>query len=113
LWRSSLYFVKSPIGQEVITTTSDKIRICLMNYDSEYKSKNRWQTPLGVLLALIPSLVAAEFKDFLGLSASVWQAIFVVGSILCAAYLVHSLRLAYKFRSAGDIECLIKKLKNG
>lgn len=99
------------VGQEFVLTTSDKIRICLREHQEAIKAQNDWITPLGILLSLVASLVAADFKQFLGLTADIWKAMFIFGAIFCFAWLVYAIYLAFSLRKTSSIEHLIEKLK--
>ena len=100
------------IAQEFIHTTSDKIKLCLIENQDVLKAKIGWITPLGILIALVAALVTADFKKtFLGLKPEVWESMFIISSILCFLWLIYALRRSYKFRGKGGIEDVIKKLK--
>lgn len=100
------------IAQEFIHITSDKIKLCLLENQEVLKAKTGWITPLGILIALIAALVTADFKKtFLGLKPEVWEALFIISSILCSIWLIHALCRSYKYRHKGGIEDVIKKLK--
>lgn len=100
------------IAQEFIYTTSDKVRLCLLENREVLKAKISWITPLGILIALIAALVTADFKKtFLGLKPEIWEALFIISSILCFLWLIYALGRSYKFRGKGGIEDVIKKLK--
>lgn len=102
--------ITSNIGQDVIVTTADKVRLCLLGHEKAIKARIAWTAPLGVLLALLPSLVAADFKPFLALRPEEWKAVFVVGSIATAVWLLQSLWSVMQSRGKGDIEVIIRTL---
>lgn len=99
------------ISQEILVITVDKAKLCLIEHQSILKAQRDWIAPAGILLALITSLVAADFKDFLMLKAEVWQAIFIILSIACGIWLVMALLCAYRNRGKGQVDELIEKLK--
>jgi hypothetical protein len=103
--------VHKNVAQEFVVTTSDKIRICLRDYQAALKAQNDWLTPLGILLTLLASLVAADFRQFLGLSSEIWKATFIVGSAICFIWLAHAVCWAIKLRKASDVEYIIERLK--
>ncbi len=104
--------VHTNLDQEVIITTKDKIKLALSETKDILESKRLWTTPLGTFLSLFVTLLTADFKEkSFGLTSSVWQAIFVISSIVSIGYLIKSLYLLYKFRDKGDIEEIIKQLK--
>lgn len=99
------------VGQEIVITTSDKIRLCLREHQAALKARNDWITPLGVFLTLIASLVAADFKSVLGITADVWKAFFIMGVLISLIWLFRSIYWAIKLWKKGDIEIIIERLK--
>jgi hypothetical protein len=87
----------------------DKSRLCLLKHRDAISKKNEWVTPFGLLLSFGTTLVAADFKDFV-LTKSVWQALFVMASILCAGWFCRAAALAWKHRNAGDVETIVMEL---
>lgn len=108
LKRSSIH---PNIAQEFVVTTADKIKISLIEHRAALKAQNDWVTPLGMLLALIPSLIATDFKQFLGIEPNVWQALFLLGSIGCFGWFIYAIIISIKLRKKSDIEYVIEQLK--
>lgn len=58
-------------------------------YKNSIRVKKRdFVAPSAALLAVLLTLLTAKFHDALTISASTWQAIFIVVAVLCAARLV-------------------------
>lgn len=110
LFESSV--VHKNVAQEIVVTTEDKIRLCLIEYKDVLNAKTDWIAPAGILAALITTLVAADFRQFLGLSSEVWRALFMIGSMISAFSLLRALYTAIKYRGYDRIESIIKKLKH-
>ena len=64
--------------QEIIAINEDKLRLILKDYEDSIKVNTDWQTPLGLFISILTTLLTADFHDFLGLTKAVWQAIFVI-----------------------------------
>lgn len=73
--------VHSKLSQEVLVTTSDKLRLCLIKHRSKLSSRTDFIAPLGILLTLVTTLVVSSFDS------PVWQAVFMLGSLLAAIWL--------------------------
>lgn len=101
------------ISQEVIITTVDKIRLCLHDYKDTLKAQTDWVAPAGILITLVATLSAADFKLFLGLNSDVWKALFIFGSIMSAISLIRALNNVRKIRGKNDVESIIQNLKQG
>jgi hypothetical protein len=99
------------VGQDFIATTRDKLELALIRYEQGLRARGEWIAPLGILLALLPSLLGAQFSDFLGFRKEVWQALYVVGAVLSAVWLFLSLVRLYRSRSERGIEAIIQRLR--
>lgn len=95
---------------DVIIISEDKLENCFMKHKEILSSKTEWLIPFGIVLTLLATLVTCDFHDW-GLSKEYWHAIFVIGLIVCLVWLIISLMKAYKYRTQGDVETLIEKIK--
>lgn len=98
-------------SQEFIITTSDKLRLSLVEFQEASKARTDWITPFGILLALVSTLVAADFKDFLGMTPDTWQAIFISGSVICFLWLLWAVYQAIRYHSKSNIDYVIQAVK--
>lgn len=101
------------VGQEFITTTRDKTELALIRYDRALRSRDKWIAPLGVLLAVLPSLLGAQFGDFLGIKRAVWEAAYMLVALGSTLWLVQSLLAAYHSREQRGIARVIKEMREG
>jgi hypothetical protein len=83
--------VYSNLGQEIIITTEDKIRLCLIEHLSRMEKKNAWVAPLGILLTIIIVFPTTTFREFLFLSADTWKAIFVMAGLMAIVWLIRTI----------------------
>lgn len=100
------------ISQNIVVTTEDKIRLCLIKYKESLDAHKEWVAPASVLIALITTLIAADFKQFLSLSSEVWKSLFIFGSILCGYLLIRAWKKSSKYKG-NNIESIIEDLKQG
>lgn len=98
------------LNQEVVVTTVDKVRLCLMKNRDWLTAKKEWLTPLGIFLALITTLVAAEFRNFI-FEPSVWTSIYVIGTLISLVWLLKSGYTALKNKNSGSIESIVDEIK--
>lgn len=94
-------------SQELIVTTVDKAKICLMENLANIEKRNAWMTPAGILITLIITLTTTTPKDFI-INANIWQAIFILGGIIASVWLIISL---YKLPKSKKIDDVLKELK--
>ncbi|WFR64292.1 hypothetical protein P9222_09025 [Paenibacillus amylolyticus] len=103
--------VHKNLNQDIIITTTDKINLALIDQEKYLHSKRDWITPLSILLAVIASLVAADFKTFLTVSADSWKAVFILIGISSIVWLIKCGIRAYKYRNKGSNREFIDRLK--
>lgn len=102
--------VHKNLCQDVLVTTEDKVRLCLLKHKERLNMRNEWMVPLGIFLTLIAALCAADFKVFI-LKAEVWEAIFLLSAVISFVWFVISVIRAWKCRGENDIEVIITTLK--
>ncbi len=103
--------VYSNVDQEIIVTTEDKIRLCLIEHLSKLEKKDSWITPFGILLTIIIIFPTTDFKDFLFLSADTWEAIFILSGLICIGWLIKSLWHLRVSSSLDEVVNIIKQTK--
>ena len=103
---SEVYLITLP--QDVITTTEDKLRLCLSDYLKKMEKKKSWLTPMGLTISFTLTLMTSSFKD-LGLSAATWRALFIIGVIAAFSWLIYSIIEASRSVKIEDIIIELKK----
>src|SRR6266550_8301890 len=98
------------VGQEMVITTVDKLRLCLIENRDSLADKREWVTPLGLFVTLSATLAATDFHDFL-LKAAVWNAIYIIGAAGCLLWLVRAIAKAWNNRNLGSIDTIIARIK--
>lgn len=99
----------SNLKQEVIIVTSDRLELCLRNHLDSVAAKAAWITPASLLITFVATLCASTFHDVFNLKAAVWEAIFVLLSLVSAIWLVYVVWRARNTRTS--LEALIKEVK--
>jgi len=103
---SELYLTSLP--QDVIATTEDKLRLTLIDNLKKMEKKKGWLTPLGLVISLTLTLMMSGFKDW-GLTMDTWRAIFIIGDIASAAWLVYAVIEAFRSVKIDDVVAELKK----
>lgn len=91
---SSLMYVENVhtnVGQVVMTTTEDKIRLCLHDHLKTIESRQGWIAPLGVAITIFVTLLTSDFKDKFGIKKEAWQSFFLTFLVISVAWLIASL----------------------
>jgi undecaprenyl pyrophosphate phosphatase UppP len=95
--------------QTLINITEDRLRLKLIDYEEVNSARRRYEFPLGVLIALVPTLLtASEFRNVFGLKADTWQALFVIATILSGVAVLWTL---WRGRDSCSIDDLVKRIK--
>lgn len=102
--------VHKSLHQEVILTTADKVRLCLIDHKDRLAAKREWTLPFGVLITALAAILTAEFQKFI-LDGPVWKAIFVLVTIGSAIWFIVAAKKAWNSRNAGDVEGIVQELK--
>lgn len=100
------------IRQGLIHITEDKLKVILIEHQDSNRLFYSWSTPLGIFLSCFVASITSSFNDMLGLSASTWQALFILSSIITGIWLILSLISAIKHSKERRIDDLIEKIKN-
>lgn len=95
-------------SQQYIITTSDRLKLCLLENLKKAEKKHDWVAPFGVFLAIGTTFVTTTFRDWV-LPAKAWEGIFLLLGIASIFWCVVSLKSAlYKI----DIDIIIKEIQN-
>jgi hypothetical protein len=98
----------SNLGQHVIMTTEDKIRLTVTEHLQRMEQRNGWVAPLGVLISIVAAFVTADFKDIV-LTAAQWHALFVFAGIASFGWLCRSIWVAINAPSVEDFIAALKR----
>lgn len=99
--------VHGNLSPDVIQITVDRLALILHRHASSLERRRAWIAPAGILLSIVATLLTAEFKGRF-LSASTWQAVFIISAILTSVWLSRELAAAF---FAPSIDDLIEKIK--
>jgi hypothetical protein len=78
------------VGQEIVVTTEDKIRLCLTNHLTRIEKRKAWAVPLGILLTILVVFPTTSFQAFI-FRAETWEAVFLMTGALSLFWLIRSL----------------------
>jgi hypothetical protein len=96
------------LGQNVIVTTEDKIRLCLAEHLERMANKKSWAPPLAILLTILIIFPTTTFKDFI-IGADVWEAIFIISGIISGIWFLICVREAWTDTSVDKVVEDIKR----
>ncbi|MBO5254844.1 MAG: hypothetical protein J6B07_03360 [Opitutales bacterium] len=97
------------IEQEIVIVNIDKVRLILNEHNSNIKKRLDWINPLALFLAILTANLTADFKDFWGIPAPTWDAIFILLGFASGIYLFYAFCSCFSRKST--IDDVIEKLK--
>lgn len=70
--------VCSNVKSDLIEITEDKLENVLLKHLKNLRIISSWVTPLTIFLSVLLAILTTDFKDALGLTKEVWNAVFVI-----------------------------------
>jgi hypothetical protein len=106
----------SNTDQNVIKITEDRLKLNLIQYEEAQRKRISWVTPVSLSASLLLALVTtANYKDFFGVKADVWNAIIILCFISCAFWsfvsIYRSISVGLKHKSLSPTEEFIDVCK--
>lgn len=101
--------VDTNVTQQIIVTTADKARLCLMQTLDRMEQRKAWIAPAGILATMIVVFPTTTFQDFLGLSRDYWRALFLLVTIGAMIWLIHAL---LRIRGSLTIDQIVDRLRS-
>ncbi len=106
--------VTTNLDTEIITTTKDKLQVCLMQNEQIIKRKNDWITPMTLILSTATTLLTSDFnRDFFWIDKDLWRSLFILVLAASVLWLIVSLVNAFRLRNRGSIKQLIQHISQG
>ena len=99
------------VKQEIIITTSDKIKLVLISTKEILTAQRDWLTPFGLLISFVATLCTADFKDAFKLSKEFWHAIFVLLSVASTVWLLSCFYKLYRNWGKDNLDKIIEEIK--
>ncbi|PKK84786.1 MAG: hypothetical protein CVT49_01130 [candidate division Zixibacteria bacterium HGW-Zixibacteria-1] len=101
-------------SDETFQTDKNLVKLELHEFIKEISKKYKCIAPFGILVTLIATLSTAVFQPILGIDANVWQAIFVITTLLVALWLLWCIGGMLKSKSENNlINKFITKISRG
>jgi len=87
----------------------DRLELCVSKHHTKLEQAKDWQTPAGLVLAILATFATTEFRDY-GFKKNTWEAIFFVVGVLCGLWLIRSIPGIW---TKPKVESLMKELIAG
>jgi len=96
------------VGQEFVTTTTDRLLLCLHRHSDRLAASHGWVAPVSIFFTSLAALVTSSFQKVV-FSAETWQAVFLV---LCLISAIWSVRAIFKtWYSDTSLETIVAEIK--
>ena len=102
---------RSNVKSDLIEITEDKLENILIKHIKRMGTRKGWLAPLGLFISVVLANVSATFSDKFGISASTWEAIFILAAIVSGIWLLVSLIAMWINRKESTTEFLICQIK--
>lgn len=103
--------VHQNVRQELVFTTVDKIKLCLIEHRNHLAGRTEWVAPLGLLISLVTTLVAATFQP-VGLAPATWEALYILAAIGAFVWTAWLIARAIRAWRAGGLDALLDRITN-
>lgn len=89
------------LGQNIITTTEDKVRLAVMTHLQRLEKRRLWIAPAGIAITILAAFVTADFREW-WLPAATWRAFFLFCGLASAGWLIIAVIQALRSPSVDD-----------
>ncbi len=102
----------SNVKSDLIEITEDKLRIKLLTYGSNLKTRHAWTGPLSMFSTVVAVLISvSSFEKTLGIPGDIWYALFLLMSVFSFIWLLYSIFRLYFHWKESTVEFLISEIK--
>lgn len=100
------------IKQTFIQISEDRVKLILKDYLEQIKKQESWLVALGIFISLlVVVLITEKFKNFLSVSADVWQTIIYLSLFISGLWWIYSGIKALCSKKY-SIDTIVKEMKN-
>ncbi len=96
-------------SQEIIETTTDKLKLNLIEHLDNIEDNKAWQMPFGLVITIVLVFVSADFKEVFHIKAVYWATAFFIGGVASAVWFLYCLM---KIKKSITIDDVIAKIQN-
>lgn len=100
------------VSQGLIHITEDKLKVILLEHKDKNSQFYSWTTPFGIFVSCLLATITSNFGDTWGISASTWEAIFIICTVATGIWFIYSGICAIYNIKGRKINDLIEKIKN-
>ena len=104
--------IRSNVKSDLIEITADKLENILLKHMSKVGVRKSWLTPLALFLTVLLANLTATFSKKFGIDGPVWQAIFILGTIVSLVWLLFIIFRIWACWKTCSLEHLISIIKN-
>lgn len=106
---------RTNVKSDLIEITEDKLENILLKHLQRLGVRKSWITPLSLLVTIILANLSATFGDKFGIKGSVWEAFFLLVTIVSGIWLTVSIIriiINWKKSSLTNLIAIIKNAKD-
>lgn len=95
-------------SQELISITSDKLKLVLLGHVKCIEDAKAWQTPASLMVAIALVFATSSFKEAFQVPAATWLAFFMFLMFGFGVWLIYCL---FKLKRSSTVDDLIEVIK--
>ena len=100
------------VSQGLIHITEDKLKVILLEHRDKNSQFYSWTTPFGIFVSCLLATITSNFENTWEISASTWEAIFILCTVGTGVWSICAGIKAFKHRKGRTTNDLIEKIKN-
>lgn len=100
------------VSQGLIHITEDKLKVILLEHRDKNSQFYSWTTPFGIFVSCLLATITSNFENTWEISASTWEAIFIMCTVGTGVWSICAGIKAFKYRKGRTTNDLIEKIKN-
>lgn len=99
------------VNQEIIVSDANALKLRLIEYNKNVQKTRDWITPASIFITILIALVTASFQEFMGISANIWEFLFILSGGLSFIVTLHRVYAYFKVKTKCSVDYFIEELK--
>ena len=99
------------VNQEIIVSDANALKLRLIEYNKNVQKTRDWITPASIFITILIALVTASFQEFMGISANIWEFLFILSGGLSFIVTLYRVCTYFKVKTKCSVDYFIEELK--
>jgi len=98
--------------EEIYVTNPSKMKLVLKEFEDAIRAKAQVANPVVLGITTLSVLFVSDFSTTFGISAKVWESMFLLITLGCGIWFLRSVYSVYKLREKSKLEYVVEELKS-